>query len=103
MAQVGSGNRTQVKASGQISSNGVSGGLSRGGHDERLSAARQRSQRAERQVVELMASIATIATMGDPPYPESVLAELRDAFDARERAKPRYLRVALERDDPEAP
>ncbi|QMU69159.1 hypothetical protein [Streptacidiphilus sp. P02-A3a] len=57
-------------------------------------------QRAEQQVAELVASIAA---MGDPPYPESTLAELRDVFDARERAKLRYLRVALEWDDPEEP
>lgn len=68
------------------------------GHDERLSAARRRLERAEQQVADLMASIAA---MGDPPYPESTLAELQDVFDARELAKLQYLRVALEWEDPE--
>ena len=70
------------------------------GHDERLAGAREKYQRAERQVAELMASIAA---MGDPPYPDSTLAELRAVFAARDRARFEYARIMVEWDGPGAP
>ena len=69
-------------------------------HDERLAAAREQLERAEQHVAELMASIAA---MGDPPYPESTLAELRDVFDARDRARFEYARILVEWQDPGGP
>ena len=63
------------------------------GHDERLAAARAQLERAEREVAELMESVAA---MGEPPYPQDTLAELRAVFDARERARFEYARIMVE-------
>jgi len=70
------------------------------GHADRLAAARQRLQRADQQVAELM---ETIAAMGNPPYPEETLAAMREVFDARDRARFEYARIMVEWDGPAAP